>query len=145
VPSCEAINRIEDLEWPDKIEFIDRRDDYDDDSPACRVTSQSGLLVVCRGHAPSHYAAALQATQAKRARWPRETDLCRESRVFLRSDSVVLGKKFREAILDQDPVRDTTSGLYLPEVRRLSTPASRSACRSIRAHRDHACSGWPWG
>src|SRR5262249_46369246 len=56
-----------------------------------------------------------------------------------------LEKKYCEAILDQDPERDTISWLYLSEVRRVSNCASRSACRSIRAHRDHACSGWPWG
>src|SRR5262245_5285517 len=93
VPACEAIDRVEDLKWSDEIELIDWRNDDHDNSPACRMTSQTGLLIVCRVHAPSHYAAALQAKQAKPARWPRETDLCRESCVFLRYDAVAFGEE----------------------------------------------------
>src|SRR5438552_7750396 len=56
-PASKAIDRVEHLERPDQIEFIDRRYD-DDDDPTARWLAAQTLFRERGGHGLTHYAAA---------------------------------------------------------------------------------------
>src|SRR5580704_8285124 len=77
-PASKAIDRIEHLERPDQIEFIDWRHD-DDDDPAARGMATQAMFLECGGHLLSTMPPGRRVRKWNAPRWRISAYLCRKS------------------------------------------------------------------